>query len=119
MSKTKKIDITPRSDRTDKAKIKELLPEIDEQIRKGYYLPAIYASLKEKQLIKKSEANFKRQYYALKKEQSDSSTSESDDVVNDESEPVAESGSIISGFDPDEQERLANIVFEKNKARKA
>lgn len=112
------MDIKPQGDRTDKARIRDLLPEIENLIEKGYYIPAIYASLKEKKLIFKSEANFKRQYYALKKERQQPQPNLLKDVSSvpiESSEDDDNEPSIIDGFDLEEQQRVARIVFERNK----
>ena len=112
------MDIKPQGDRTDKARIRELLPDIDRLIEKGYYIPAIYASLKEKKLIFKSESNFKRQYYALKKEKNQPQINSVKDTPPVQIEPrkaIDSEPSIIAGFDLEEQQRVARIVFDRKK----
>ena len=121
----KNLDI-PNLPRTDKGRIKELVEDIDRLRDSGAKLPAIYAYLKEKKLVNGSESNFRKHYFALKKIQKPlvnkhapttepSSLPNSSNLNVDESTAAITQNSVIGGFDFEQQQRLADLIFRDNR----
>lgn len=105
------------------ALIKEKFSDIYELVDKGYTLPAIYQSWVNKGELSCSLSNF-RQYYYKEKNRRAKFSVPTDEPLNIEKvdtkqpAPKAEASNSLAGIDaqdPQAQDRLADMIFRRNR----